>query len=280
LVRLREQLKAALVLGLLAAAAGVTGPRAAHAQGFFDFLFGGPQRPEPPPSYNYPPPPPPGLGRVAPVPLGQERVTGGEASTGHGVAFCVRLCDGQHFPMERMSNATPADTCKAICPHANTKVFFGSEIGGAVAQDGQSYTSLPTAFIYRKQLVANCTCNGRDSLGLVALDVKSDPTLRPGDIVSTASGLQAYTGKSGQAGSFTPVNPATLPVDIGSGSLPPGASSSTQPSVAQSGAAAQQSNAPSTTAPQTGAPQALTPQARPQGPTAPAAAHPQSRPAQ
>jgi Protein of unknown function (DUF2865) len=273
LVRLREQLKAALVLGLLAAAASAMAPGAARAQGFFDFLFGGPQRPEPPPSYNYPPPPPPGVGRVAPVPLGQERVTGGEASTGHGVAFCVRLCDGQHFPMERMSNATPADTCKAICPHANTKVFFGSEIGGAVAQDGQSYTSLPTAFIYRKQLVANCTCNGRDSLGLVSLDVKSDPTLRPGDIVSTASGLQAYTGKSGQAGSFTPVNPATLPVDIGSGSLPPGTSSSAQPSAEAQSGGVQQSGAP-----QTNVQQKNTQQARPQVPDAPGATpHPPSR---
>jgi hypothetical protein len=152
-------------------------------------------------------------------------VNGDAASAGHTVVFCVRLCDGQHFPMERMVNGTPAETCRAICPYGKTKVFIGSEIGGAVAQDGQHYANLDTAFVYRKQLVANCTCNGKDAFGLVSFDVKSDPTLRPGDIVSTKDGLMAYTGKSGQATTFTPVNPTTLPADIRPGSsqlqLPP-----------------------------------------------------------
>jgi hypothetical protein len=269
LVRLREQLNAALIVGALCAIVSTTSPQSARAQGFFDFLFGGPQRPAPPPpSYNYPPPPAAGVGRIAPAPLSGERINGGEVSTGHGVAFCVRLCDGQHFPMERMSNATPADTCRAICPHASTKVFFGSEIGGAVAQDGQQYTSLQTAFMYRKQLVASCTCNGRDALGLVSLDVKTDPTLRPGDIVSTGSGLLSYTGKSGQAAAFTPVNPATLPVDIGAG-FPQTASSPSAPP-----AAAEQSGAIAPAQPNA-------PQAKPQAPNAPPAnARPQSRSAQ
>jgi Protein of unknown function (DUF2865) len=267
LVRLRKQVKAALLAGALAAA-GVAAPGPAQAQGFFDFLFGGPQRPAAPPTTNYPPPPPPGVGRVAPPPMEQERINGGEASTGHGVAFCVRLCDGQHFPMERMNNATPVETCQAICPHAPVKVLFGSEIGSAVAQDGQRYTALPTAFIYRKQLVANCSCNGKDALGLASFDVKTDPTLRPGDIVSTNSGLLSYTGRSGQSGAFTPVNPATLPVDIGSATL--GSGSNTQPVAAQqSGAVVQQSTAP----------QSSPPQNKPQAPAAPTP-RPQTRPAQ
>lgn len=262
-MRLRKQTKAAFLAGALAAA-GVIAPGSAQAQGFFDFLFGGPQRPAAPPTTNYPPPPPPGVGRVAPPPMEQERINGGEASTGHGVAFCVRLCDGQHFPLERMNNATPVDTCQAICPHAPVKVFFGSEIGSAVAQDGQRYTALPTAFIYRKQLVANCSCNGKDALGLASFDVKTDPTLRPGDIVSTRSGLLSYTGRSGQGGGFTPVNPATLPVDIGS--APEG-------SVAvplQSAPVAQQ-----TAPPQSSAPASSTPPSKP-----PAPGRPQSRPPQ
>jgi hypothetical protein len=162
---------------------------------------------------------------VAPVPLGQESVNGSSDNSGHSVAFCVRLCDGQHFPMEQMVNGTPVETCRAICPYGKTKVFFGTEIGSAVAQDGQRYGNLDTAFVYRKQLVANCTCNGKDAFGLTSFDVKNDPTLRPGDIVSTKDGLLAYTGKTGQDGSFTPVNPNTLPADIRPGSaqlrLPP-----------------------------------------------------------
>lgn len=186
----------------------------ARAQGFFDFLFGGfQQRPVPPPELNHPPPPA-GVGRVAPAPLGQESVNEGGSSTGHSVAFCVRLCDGHHFPLEQMVNGTPGETCRAICPYSKTKVFFGSEIGGAVAQDGEHYANLDAAFVYRKQLVANCTCNGRNAFGLASFDVKNDPTLRPGDIVSTKDGLMAYAGKSGRGAIFTSVNPGALPVDI------------------------------------------------------------------
>ena len=192
---------------LVAAALAVSSvPDAARAQGFFDFLFR-PYQPPPPPSY--PPPPSPDIKRVAPAPLGSERVNENAGTTGHGVAFCVRLCDGQHFPMERMSNATPADTCKTICPTTATKVYFGSEITSAVAGDGARYSDLKTAFLYRKQLIASCTCNGKDPFGLTSFDVKTDPTLRPGDIVSTKDGLLTYSGRNGQA-AFTPVSPAAL----------------------------------------------------------------------
>jgi hypothetical protein len=185
-------------------------PQAAHAQGFFDFLFGGPQRPPPPPP-NYPPPPVAPIGRVAPAPLGQENVNIEGGSTGHGVAYCVRLCDGQHFPMEKIANATPADSCKAICPASTTKVYFGAEIDNAVSDDGKRYTALPTAYLYRKQIVANCTCNGKDAFGLMSLDPKNDPTLRPGDIVATKDGLMTYNGRSGAA-AFTPIGPIMNPV--------------------------------------------------------------------
>ena len=219
--------RTAILASALSAVSILSVPGLARAQGFFDFLFGGSQQRPPSDTNSYPPPPPADIGRVAPPPLGQENVNGSSDNSGHSVGFCVRLCDGQHFPMEQMTNGTPVETCRAICPYSKTKVFFGTEIGGAVAQDGQHYTTLDTAFVYRKQLVANCTCNGKDAFGLTSFDVKNDPTLRPGDIVSTKDGLLAYTGKSGQGAVFTPVNPATLPADIRPGSpqlqLPPSA---------------------------------------------------------
>jgi hypothetical protein len=201
--------RAALFAAALALAISLAASGTAHAQGFFDFLFGGPQRP-PPSAPALPPAPAPEIKRVAPIPLDHERVNEGGGSTGHAVAFCVRLCDGQHFPLEQMANATPGDTCHAICPHSQTKVYFGAEIGEAVARDGARYSALNTAFLYRKQLVANCTCNGKDAFGLVPLDVRTDPTLRPGDIVSTKEGLEAYSGKNGPSAAFTPVSPAAL----------------------------------------------------------------------
>ncbi len=191
--------------GALAAFFGVTAP--AHA-GFFDFLFGGSQ--DQPPPQSYAEPPPPALGRVAPAPLGSESVRQGGGSTGRAVAFCVRLCDGESFPLEHMTNATPVETCRAMCPASKTKIFYGSEIGSAVAKDGEHYAALDTAFSYRQQIAPNCTCNGRNAFGLAPFDLSSDPTLRPGDIVSTKQGFMAFTGKTGTAEAFTPVDPASI----------------------------------------------------------------------
>src|ERR1700735_1224288 len=185
----RSRWRAAVLLGTLFAAGSLTAQDPARAEGLFDFFFGSQDRAAPPPEH---PPPAASVGRVAPARLGSESVNESGGSTGHTVAFCVRLCDGQHFPLEQMGSTTPVETCRAICPSSQTKVFFGAEIDGAQASDGTHYTDLKTAFLYRKQLFANCTCNGRDAFGLVPLDAKTDPTLRPGDVVSTKEGLETY----------------------------------------------------------------------------------------
>src|SRR5262249_13196242 len=192
-----------LMLAALAVLTAALAPQA-RAEGLFDFLFGGfqPRPPAPPATRSYIEPLPP----VAPPSLGSESVRGGGGG-GRAVAFCVRLCDGQHFPMEHITNATPVETCRAMCPASRTQVYFGNEIGGAVARDGARYTDLDNAFLYRKQLVANCTCNGRDAFGLAPFDLSSDPTLRPGDIVATKDGFAAFTGKSAKGDSFAPVKP-------------------------------------------------------------------------
>jgi hypothetical protein len=118
----------------------------------------------------------------------------------------VRLCDGRSFPLEHVANATPIETCQAMCPASKTKIFVGSEIDRAVARDGARYAALDNAYVYRDHVVPNCTCNGKDAFGLARIDVKSDSTLRPGDIVSTKEGLVAYGGERGQPRAFTPVH--------------------------------------------------------------------------
>ncbi len=156
---------------------------------------------------------------MAPPALGAESVRQG-GSSGRVTAYCVRLCDGEHFPLEHLANATPVEACRAMCPASQTKVFYGSEIGGSVAKDGERYAALDTAFTYRQQLVANCTCNGRNARGLAPFDLSSDPTLRPGDIVATKDGFVAYTGKPGQADAFTPVDPASIATELNSITTP------------------------------------------------------------
>ncbi|MET4484251.1 hypothetical protein ABIB66_008822 [Bradyrhizobium sp. F1.13.3] len=49
------------------------------------------------------------------------------------------------------------------------------------------------AYNYRTALRPDCTCNGRDAVGLAQVDLALDP-LRSGDIVATADGAMAYSG--------------------------------------------------------------------------------------
>jgi len=166
-----------LSLGLAIAAAALVAVLGAEAraQNLFDFLFGGFQRQAPQQQQQAPPP-----GGSIP-----------EAGYGGGQAFCVRLCDGRYFPLQPHPTASPSQLCSAFCPATQTRIFRGNEIQTAVGQDGSRYQELKNAYLYRKQLVSGCTCNGKDSLGLVTLDASNDPTLQPGDTVATPDGKTA-----------------------------------------------------------------------------------------
>lgn len=141
--------------------------------------------------------------------------------TGHAASYCVRLCDGRYFPMQRHANASPAQLCSSFCPAAKTQVFNGSQIDHAYASNGQHYEDLDNAFVYRQKIVPGCTCNGKDSFGLARIDIAQDPTVRPGDIVATGDNVKAaliamQAAKERQA-KPEPVNQKTAKRD-----LPPG----------------------------------------------------------
>jgi hypothetical protein len=79
--------------------------------------------------------------------------------------LCVRLCDGFYFPI---SFAVPesgltrdAEQCRASCG-TEARLFYHPNPGGSVASmsdlAGRAYSALPTAFAYRKTLVAGCSC--------------------------------------------------------------------------------------------------------------------------
>ncbi len=199
-------------IGLTFAAIAVAASAAAapaSAQNLLDFLFGGAQ-PRPQQQQRSGPPPsvanffadPFGLNTPPPQPQQPTRSAGG------GPAFCVRSCDGKYFQLSR-GGATPAQMCQAFCPASPTKVFFGSSITGAATSTGERYADSENAFAYRKALKADCTCNGRDPAGLAPVDLSLDTSLRPGDVIATASGLVAYSGVrvgNNQTAEFTPVS--------------------------------------------------------------------------
>ena len=126
--------------------------------------------------------------------------------TGPARAFCVRTCDGHFFPVQAYAGLSAAQSCRSFCPASQTRLYTGGAIDYAVASDGSRYTDLGNAFVYRKQLVAGCTCNGRDAFGLARMDVNADPTLRLGDLVATKTGLVAFTSAKNNVADFTPID--------------------------------------------------------------------------
>lgn len=160
-----------IALALILGAALLAPAQRAEAQGLFNFfnqLFGGALRPSEPPKPALP-----------------------------ATAYCVRLCDGRYFPLSQSARgqASPANLCSALCPASDMRVYSGSGIDEATAADGAPYSTLKTAFLYREQIVADCTCNGRDPAGVAPMDAFSDPTLKPGDIVVTREGPRVFSGR-------------------------------------------------------------------------------------
>jgi len=199
--KIRSLAVAGLALSLVLSTGGVA------FAGFFDDLFGGHRQESPaasPAALSYAPTAAPSAPASAPAQPSQPSVP----SVNYGsVTYCVRLCDGRYFPMQRHAGATPIQMCSAFCPAAKTQVFSGAQIDHAIAPNGARYADLENAFVYRKTIVPGCTCNGRDAFGLAHVDVAHDPTLRAGDIVVTANGPQRFNGSVAdmrRGGGFTP----------------------------------------------------------------------------
>jgi hypothetical protein len=194
------------VAGVLATAPG------AQARDFFTALFGefsdnpslAPARPQ----------------RSAPLPFASEgdlfgrpvEQTRPRVSYGGGQAYCVRTCDGRYFPITAGDGQSRAASCNSFCPASETKVVYGSSIDHAATENGKPYSELPNAFRYRNELVAGCTCNGKDQIGLAPVKIEDDPTLRKGDIVAGSNGLVVASRAADRRGASLNFSPASASV--------------------------------------------------------------------
>jgi len=201
--------KTTIKTGMLRVSAGVIAASAvtfaaiapASAQGIFERIFGGLRHVVEAPA-----------GLPATISAFADPFTGmrnasssprGESSPASGSSgYCVRTSDGFYFPVQAHAGVSAAEACHSFCPASQTRLYSGGGIDHAVASDGSRYADLDTAFLYRKQLVAGSTCNGRDAFGLARVDVNTDPTLRQGDIVATKTGLVAFTGMKNKVADF------------------------------------------------------------------------------
>jgi hypothetical protein len=124
-----------------------------------------------------------------------------------GQAYCVRSCDGRYFPIAGSDNQSRAASCNSFCPASETSLVYGSSIESAATETGKPYSELPNAFRYRNEIVAGCTCNGKDPVGLARLKIEDDPTLRKGDIVASTDRLMTVgrgADRRGAALNFSP----------------------------------------------------------------------------
>jgi hypothetical protein len=129
-----------------------------------------------------------------------------------GQAYCVRTCDGRYFPITAGDGQSKAASCNSFCPASETKIVYGSSIDHAATENGKPYSELPNAFRYRNELVADCTCNGKDQLGLAPVKIEDDPTLRKGDIVAGANGLLVASRAADRRGASLNFSPASASV--------------------------------------------------------------------
>lgn len=112
----------------------------------------------------------------------QSRPRGGTFRT-----LCVRSCDGYYFPISfsttRDRFGDDAQSCSSMCPGAQAQLFVHPNPGGGpetmVSVDGQPYSDLPTAFQYRTNLDASCSCTPAGGYSIIATAPVDQPAAEP-----------------------------------------------------------------------------------------------------
>lgn len=156
-----------LILAVALAGAALTRVPA-HAEGFFSKLLGWGQRQVErninPPTYNF------GYNdQTDDYDRSHDRYGYGGGNwpvdTGRYRTLCVRTCDGFYFPIgdnvgrERLYQ--DARSCESRCT-SEARLYYYPVPGGRpetmVDLSGRPYAQERNAFLYRKQLVAGCTC--------------------------------------------------------------------------------------------------------------------------
>jgi hypothetical protein len=101
--------------------------------------------------------------------------------------LCVRLCDGYYFPVSFSTLPNhfqrDADMCQSKCA-APAELYYHQNPGGAVEQmvsvaGNQPYTSLKSAFRYRKEFVQGCSCKQAEYTPTERPDRKAETTPQP-----------------------------------------------------------------------------------------------------
>ena len=101
--------------------------------------------------------------------------------------LCVRLCDGYYFPVSFSTLPNhfqrDAELCQSQCA-APAELYYHQNPGGAVEQmvsagNQQPYTSLKSAWRYRKEFVQGCSCKAAEYQPPAGGDKKAEAPATP-----------------------------------------------------------------------------------------------------
>lgn len=90
----------------------------------------------------------------------------GSMRVGSSRTVCVRLCDGFYFPINNRSHSDnfydEHAMCIGRCPGADVSLYVHNNQspveGMRSTMTGEPYVNLPTAFVYRRKSVGDCSC--------------------------------------------------------------------------------------------------------------------------
>jgi hypothetical protein len=98
--------------------------------------------------------------------------------------LCVRKCDGYYFPIS--FSTVPSrfggdeQTCQSMCPGSDVALYIyrnpGQDANQMVSLAGEPYTALPTAFRYRQEYDAACTCGAPLATAMTPLSAPAELT--------------------------------------------------------------------------------------------------------
>jgi Protein of unknown function (DUF2865) len=122
---------------------------------------------------------------------------------------CVRLCDGYYFPVSFSTLPSHFEQDAAVCQNkcaAPAELYYYQNPGATVDQSvalrsQEPYTSLRTAFRYRKELVQGCSCKQAEFL----------PDGKPGDAASVGNPGAGWAARSEWEAQSRPQPPTQTP---------------------------------------------------------------------
>ena len=124
-------------------------------------------------------------------------------------AYCVRTCDGRYFPITGIRQCQPGGFLQQLLPGERNQGGLWQQYRQCRHRKRQALFRHCRTLSLRNELVAGCTCNGKDRSGLAQVKVEDDPTLRQGDIVAGEGGLVVAHRSPDRRGAALNFSPAS-----------------------------------------------------------------------